>query len=354
MNLWTFSLSPRTFRRTGALQKITSGTGLEDNPWPGPDGKVAYWSGSANEDIWSLPIDANRGMATGEPRRLVEQMGLDTDPDISEDGSTLVFASQRSGKCQLWKKDLRTGAETRLSETIARKPLLSPDGRLVAFDGVLKGRRHIHVLDLETGEVRRVDRGEAEAFETAMCFSWTPDGNGLLFRSWDEAKNSYGIGLLKVDSGEISTVYDLAAAEGGLWNERISPDGRWILFNRALMRSSRLAIAPYPSSDPSKDDRLIYLTDGSGIDDKPCWSPDGMRVYFVSHRDGNRCIWSMALTADMKPAEEPRALRHFHGARTSLLQVNIYNQELRIVSGLAVFNMVDLSGNIWMGELSEK
>ena len=41
-------------------------------------------------------------------------------------------------------------------------------------------------------------------------------------------------------------------------------------------------------SDGSNVERL---TDYSGYDDSPAWSPSGDRIVFVSERDGHRDLW---------------------------------------------------------------
>lgn len=40
--------------------------------------------------------------------------------------------------------------------------------------------------------------------------------------------------------------------------------------------------------------RPVALTSGSGIDEWPVFSPDGSQVAFVSDRNGQRGIWTVA------------------------------------------------------------
>ena len=55
-------------------------------------------------------------------------------------------------------------------------------------------------------------------------------------------------------------------------------------------QQTRIWVAPVDraASDPKT---WIPVTSGEWWDDKPRWSPAGSLLYFMSHRDGFRCIW---------------------------------------------------------------
>ena len=51
---------------------------------------------------------------------------------------------------------------------------------------------------------------------------------------------------------------------------------------------------------------LIAVTDGSGYDIVPEFSPNGNVLYFFSQRDGARCLWAQRLDPGSKrPAGAP-------------------------------------------------
>ena len=61
---------------------------------------------------------------------------------------------------------------------------------------------------------------------------------------------------------------------------------------------------------------------GDALERDPAWSPDGRFLYFISERDGFRCVWARPLDAATKrPIGDAFAVRHFHAARFSLKQV---------------------------------
>jgi hypothetical protein len=70
-------------------------------------------------------------------------------------------------------------------------------------------------------------------------------------------------------------------------------------------------------------------------------------IYYVSDRDGFVCIWARRLDpATKKPADEPRAVVHFHNRHLSL--GSVYGLELSVAKDKLVFNLNEASGNIWL------
>ena len=108
-------------------------------------------------------------------------------------------------------------------------------------------------------------------------------------------------------------------------------------------------------SGPSRAD-WIPITDGTEMDRQSYWSPDGNLLYFLSDRDGFRCIWAQPLDAATKrPNGEAKSVHHFHGARRSLRGVG--NRASAIQMSVArdqlVFALGELTGNIWMKDAQQ-
>ena len=83
------------------------------------------------------------------------------------------------------------------------------------------------------------------------------------------------------------------------------------------------------------------------------WSPDGKLLYFLSERDGFRCIWAQRLDPATKhPSGAAFPIRHFHTSRRSLATVGdpLYIG-LSVAVDKLVFSMTERTGNIWMTEL---
>jgi len=94
----------------------------------------------------------------------------------------------------------------------------------------------------------------------------------------------------------------------------------------------------------------IPITDDKGLNRNAAWSADGNRVYFLSDRDGFRCIWAQNLDAISKrPVGEAFAVYHAHSARLALTHIGGVGQtSLSATKDQVFYSQPELSGNVWM------
>ena len=83
-----------------------------------------------------------------------------TEPSLSTDCSTVVFASDRSGMPEFFEFSFLTRQVTPLTreKTTKHYPVLSPDGKTVAYSRRVKGNWFVSVLDIESGETTDLDQ----------------------------------------------------------------------------------------------------------------------------------------------------------------------------------------------------
>ncbi|NIE78714.1 S41 family peptidase [Asaia sp. As-1742] len=142
------------------------------------------------------------------------------DPALS--GTTLVFDDEQS----VWSAPLQGGNATRLTAPIGTDPhpILSPDGKQVAFLANYDGPQEIYVMPVEGGTARRV------TFENqnVMPIGWDRKA-GILYSS----APATGPGLSRVVSAILPVsgtkrTYPLADAN----DAALSADGQWLYFVR--------------------------------------------------------------------------------------------------------------------------
>ena len=82
-SLWQVEIMPGTWQISGAPTRLTTTSGLDAEPTMAADGSLVYAGLTENADIWSLPLDANRGKITGPFQPLTRSVASDTGPSVS-------------------------------------------------------------------------------------------------------------------------------------------------------------------------------------------------------------------------------------------------------------------------------
>jgi Tol biopolymer transport system component len=339
--LWQFTISPKTWQVTAAPRQLTFGAGLDVQPSLAA-GHLAFSVHSENANVWSLPIDANAGKVLGEIGRLTESAYRDSGPSISTDGLKLVFNRGGSGFGNLWLKDLKSGKETQLVGTTPTIGVgtgqITADGSKVAYDRIENQRGDLYVLPTSGGEAERACQ------DCRVTNGWSNDGKRIVY----ELLNARAIILVDVDSGHKTEI--LKHPKYGLSRGRFSPDDRWISFHSITPSTRRIFIAPFHGAAPIPESQWIPITDGQDMDRYASWSPDGNLLYFLSEREGFRCIWAQRLDQATKhPLGVAFPVRHFHTSRRSLMTIgDPIGMGMSVAIDKIVFSMVERTGNIWM------
>jgi eukaryotic-like serine/threonine-protein kinase len=298
-----------------------------------PDGtQIAY--GSAGEDginwdIWLKII--------GEPeaRRLTTDPSNETDPSWSPDGTQIAFRRLVSGSARVYLVSPLGGPARQLSDFPARsRASWSSDGRWLATSKDRSGGDPpggIYLISVASGEPRAVTFPKAPAFDFSPAVS--PDGRALAYAACEGAEGNpvCDVCVLPLDSevrpqgaARLLTRQRLAN-HGVAWTR----DGRSIVYSAGAggplchlwrvradggappERVELAASALFPSTLSSRDrlafvrsigDNDIYrlrlggsptpLIETTFWEQKPHYSPDGLRIAFESARAGDRAeIW---------------------------------------------------------------
>ena len=140
---------------------------------------------------------------------------------------------------------------------------------------------------------------------------------------------------------------------------QFSRDGKWVAFHSVDSSSgtAQVWIAPLNRNRPAAPAEWIAVTDGKALERDACWSPGNNLLYFISERDGFRCIWARRLDiTTKKPAGDAFPVQHFHTARRSLRRIGNsgFLTGLSVGPDLMVFALGELTGNIWLEEKSRE
>jgi Tol biopolymer transport system component len=345
INLWKIGVSEQTGHVNGLLQRVTFGTEWEAQPSIASDGRLVFSNLHSNIDVWTLPIQPNQGRVIDEAQRLTQDSAPDYCPSVSADGRTLVFVSHRLENTDVWKKDLKSGKETALTTTPFNElyPLISHDGLKLAYVRGERDKSALYVAGVHTGISEKVRDGWHRPDD------WSWDGKWIL--SAAEVRGEYRINALNLKTRE-----DLELIRNPGWemlSPHFSPDDKWIAFHAArgpMVR--RIFLARFQAEKASTESEWVAVTDGSALDREPRWSPDGTLVYFVSERDGFRCLWAQRLdSATKNPIGPPLAVHHFHRARLANRMADTGQIGLAVTRDRIYLSLEEVTGNLWMTKL---
>jgi Tol biopolymer transport system component len=332
-NLWEALLAGQAIPR-----RLTFGPGVHAGASLAGASVMVFADLSENLDIWSLPIDADRAKVTGELRRLTQDPSREGRPSVSSDGRRIAFNTFRSGSADAWVKDLATGRDTAVGVTPAPEagPIVNADGTRVTWS---TNDDSIWVAPAAGGDAERVCQG------CRLPTGWSHDGKWIAY----ELTANRSAPLVEVGGGRKIDI--LKHATYGVSRVRFSPDDRWLSFHTVSGPATRqIFIVPFKGAVLHEEKDWIPITDGKAIDRYADWSPDGKLLYFLSEREGFRCLWAQRLDpATKRPQGAAFPVYHFHHARRSLMAMgDPVNGQPTVARDKIVFAMAETTGNIWL------
>ncbi len=341
-NLWQIPISTRNWEVAGEPQRLTFGAGKNIEPSVSAGGQVVFTSLMVNRDVWSLGLDPLRAKVVGELKRLTQETESNRDPTVSRDGAKVAFVTRGRGQSRLRIRDVATAKEAVLSgiPNSHLYPGFSMDGSKLAFAGP---RQTLYVVPVRGGVAEKVceDCGNAPA--------WSSDGTKLLYDRFGRQRRH--VGLFDTVSGANRPILEHPVYS--IVQPQYCPGDRWMSFAYVTNPDrARVAVAPLPAVGLIPESEWILVSDGSGFDSRPRWSPDGNLLYFTSDRDGFRCIWAQRLDpATKRPIGPLMSVYHFHDPKRLLS--DIPELGFGVAKDKMVFNLTERTGNIWAFQLPQ-
>ena len=201
------------------LARLTNDEFVNDNPVATPDGRyVIYQSERAGyANIWRMNAD-------GSDQKQLTFGHTALNPSVTPDSRWIVYVAASVTTARLWKVSVDGGNPEELTASTSYSPVVSPDGKSIAFSYVAGGAAPstLSIVSIGGGNPYRSFR------IGAGCWRWEPGGAALFYVDGIPGRSSFM--RLPFDTGVPTPIAALGA--GYIPAFDLSRDGKRVVFIR--------------------------------------------------------------------------------------------------------------------------
>jgi len=244
-----------------APRRLTDQPGFDACPAYSPNGQWIAWCsfdspvGTGPGGIWLMKQN-------GTKKHRLTSFG--TFPDISPDGSKLVFTGAPSGSTNIdvWLADVDGTNLTRLTTATGQDqfPAWSPDGSKVVFESTRTGTKQVWLMNADGSNQQQLTLDAAPKDQVP---DWSPDGTRIAYVARTTAPSGGDIWIINSDGSNPHAITTGADKLGAAW----SPDGSEIATVDFPTRV--VEILPAAGGD-------AHAVHPGGIQFVPGWQPRGL------------------------------------------------------------------------------
>ena len=336
-SVWQIGVDRDARRIIDGPRPVTSSLEATSFSITGDGGRLAFGESQRAARLWSYALDSAGNLQEGSRRPLTAKALHAVAPNLSRDGSRLVFTRARPASRQqreLVTLEMSTGEEEIrqvLDEDhgVILFPRWSSDGKRLSYTRVTRtssttALQQIVALDLATNQESALTSPvTVDTLEQAA--GWALNDDVLISSITRYRPGQAAIATLRVADAPSAerTARIIAAIEAGplvsLSQPSMSPDRRWVVFRVAGMSGPGTARIAVVSSGGVERAEWTFLT-GEVAADKPRWSSDGATICFTASNGGIINLWSIPFDcARGLPAGPPRRQTAFTGPAEQLL-----------------------------------
>ncbi len=252
----------------GTPTQLTFAPAFSSAPVWSPDGRYILYSSlrGGSRTLWKVSVK------DGVSRPILTGSGDDDFPDISADGSRLIYSNRRE-RFSIVLSDPESGEHRMLHESrqMVLAPELSPDRSDIAFFSVaLTGGVQLFTLPLSGGTPTKVTN---DPLATHAIPRWSADGTQLYTYLTHETSAFARVASGGGDAEVVVPGWDWTVSNGA----SVSPDGKRVIYSRL---TGQVPVQTLIRDLKTGSDTAFYATL-----EYPRWSRNGDRIIGAMHND---------------------------------------------------------------------
>jgi Tol biopolymer transport system component len=235
-------------------------------------------------------------------------VGVPSSPELSFDGRRLAMTRAPEGTGDIWWMEVSRNVQSRLTfdPGVDGYPVWSPDGDSIIFASGREGRMDLYLKAFgDAADERPLLASELDKVPQ----DWSPDDRFLLYTTQDSRTGSDLWAVQFADQGgstsgtrALGEPFPVAQSGFDEGQARFSPDGQWIAYVSNETGRQEVYVQPFPVLN-----RKWQISIAGGI--SPQWANDGSEIFFVAP---DLSLMAVSLDMSLAPAsiteDMPRAL----------------------------------------------
>ncbi len=275
-NLWELRLNDSGELIAGGLRKLTSWTDFPIRSGSlSTDGKrLVFIRSFRQRDVYVAPLEAGN-TRMGTPRRLTLDLGDDYPTGWTTDSRTVIFTSSRNGPQGIFRQDL----DKQTAEPIVVMPghqilaRLTPDGNSLLFqtyDPVTR-KHQLMRIPIGGGTPETIPNAENVGIyyrcaPAGVCVMAQPEGQTFIISELDPTK------------GKVREIY----RDDQVGNFFLSPDGKWIATTSGTGRETKIVLHSFLTGTVARKIPVRVATDLVSLN----YAPNGKGFFWGDRLPG--------------------------------------------------------------------
>jgi len=305
-DLWTVAIDSRSGSQKGEPRRLTSAVSLSAISFSPTGERALGCLASSESSLWVFPTDEGQINALGSGEQITTRASQVGFSQWLSTGTGVVYHSDRRGKRQVWMQELDSKQPVRLSDEASAFPVVSPDGRWVAFE-VEEGDGSIgnYVSRPDGGGLHPLYSELPAGLPFIMVSDWSSDGRHVAFHTQVDDDWQLGVAVMQMEEGTASEVR-LIGVKGAIpfW----SPEGTHLVYQRTEDERPDLYVASIDGED------IYRLTDDPAHEWLAGWSSNPSYVYYGRMAGcGSKEVYRIAMNEMARPTSAPELWMAFTG-----------------------------------------